>query len=148
MGYRTKGSFSSEGRILSLYYNHVYKFVYLNIHSADKAVILVSTISVCFLSSTFTSSRQVAQYSHFSPFIRLWIVFLDWIVKMFYIKILKSKLTNISYKYMQNLNSPSDCIQFPVSGNERMKPSSIIHISDLRNSFVNWSWGIETQTGF
>ena len=63
-------------------------------------------------------------------------------------KNLKSKLENILCKDMQNLNSPSDCIQFPVSGNKRMTISCIIHISNSRNSTVNWSWGIETQTGF
>ena len=87
-------------------------------------------------------------FSDFSPFIRLWIVFLDWITKIFIEIFLKSKLTNISYKDMQNLSSPSDCIQFPVSDNERMMISCIIHISDSRNSTVNWSWGVETQTGF
>ena len=48
---------------------------------------------------------------------------------------------------MQNLSSPSDCIQFPVSDNKRMTISCIIHISDSRNSIANWSWGVETQTG-
>ena len=86
-------------------------------------------------------------FSDFTPFIRLWIVFLDWFAEICISKSLKSKLTNISYKDMQNLSSPSDCIQFPVSGNERMMISCIIHISDSRNSTVNWSWGIETQTG-
>ena len=76
MGYRVRGSFSSEG-VLSLYYSHVHKFDYWNMHSAEKAAILVSSISECFLPSTFASHRQVSQYSHFTPFIRLWIVFLD-----------------------------------------------------------------------
>ena len=84
----------------------------------------------------------------FTPFIRLRIVFLDWVAKIFTGNVLKSKLTNIWYKDMKNLSSPSDCIQFPVSDNERMIPSCIIHISDSRNSTVNWSWGVETQTGF
>ena len=135
MDIELKVSFSSEGRVLPLYYSRVYKFDYSNMHSAEKAAILASR-------------RQVFQYSHFSPFIRLWIVFLDWITTLFRWRFLKSKLTNISYKDMQNLSSPSDCIQFPVSDNERMKPSWIIHISDSRNSTVNWSWGVETQTGF
>ena len=85
---------------------------------------------------------------YFTPFIRLWIVFFDWITKVFSSTFLKSKLTNTSYKDMQNLSSPSDCIQFPVSNNERMRMSCIIHISDSRNSAVNWSRGVETQAGF
>ena len=95
-----------------------------------------------------TSHRQVSQYPHFSPFIRLWIVFLDRIKKNYHRIFSKSKLANVFYKDMQNFSSPSDCIQFPVSDNERMILSFIIHISDLRNSTVNWSWGVETQTGF
>ena len=87
-------------------------------------------------------------FSKFLPFIRLWVVFLDWITIIYISKFLKSKLPNIPYKDVQNLSSPSDCIQFPVSDNERMTTSCIIHISDSRNSTVNWSWGVETQTGF
>ena len=86
-------------------------------------------------------------FSDFSPFIRLWIVFLDWITKIFMSRFLKSKLISIWYKYVQNLSSPSDCIQFSVSDNERMIVSFVIHISDSRNSVVNMSWGVETQTG-
>ena len=78
-------------------------------------------------------------FSDFSPFIRLWIVFLDWITKTS-ISFLIPKLTNISYEDMQNLSSPPDCIQFLVSDNKRMMLSCIIHISDSRNSTVNWSW--------
>ena len=96
------------------------------------------------------------QFSDFSPFVHLWIVFFNSVTEIFrpaikiiyFPSILKPKLTNISYKDMQNLNSPSDCIQFPVSDNERMMMSCIIHISDSRKSTVNWSWGVETQTGF
>ena len=88
------------------------------------------------------------KFSNFSPFIRLWVVFLDWITQISMKKSVKSKLTNISYKDMQNLSSPSDCIQFSVSDNERMIMSFIIHISDLRNSTFNWCWGIEIKTGF
>ena len=76
---------------------------------------------------------------YFTPFIRLWIVFLDRIPNIDIGKIAQSKLTNISYKDMPNLSSPSDCIQFSVSNNERMLISCIIHISDSRNSTVNWS---------
>ena len=87
-------------------------------------------------------------FSHFTPFIRFWIVFLDWITKISLELFLKSKLTNIWYKDMQNLSSPSDCIQFSISDNERMLFSCIIHISDSRSSTAIWSWGIKTQTGF
>ena len=88
------------------------------------------------------------KFSNFPPFICLWIVFLDWIIIIFRYPFSKSKLANVSYKDMQNLSSLSDCIQFPVSDNERMIPSCIIHISDSRNSTVNWSWGVETKTRF
>ena len=91
-------------------------------------------------------------FSDFSPFTRLWIVFFNDITEVYRVEltvnILKSKLTNISYKDMQNLSSPSDCIQFSVSDNERMMISCIAHISDSRNSTEYWSWGVETQTGF
>ena len=48
----------------------------------------------------------------------------------------------------EHINSPSDCVQFPISDNEWMMMSSVSHISDWRNSTVNWSWGVETQTVF
>ena len=116
-------------------------------HSAEKAAILVSTISECFLPSTFASRRQVSQYLHFSPSIRLWIVFFNNVTEIYrpiktitsFLSILKSKLTNLSYKESQNLSSPSDCIQFSIRSNKRMTISCIIHISDLRNSTVNRS---------
>ena len=120
--------------VRSAHYSHVYKFGYSNMRLAEKASILVSVISARFLSSTFASRRQVDQYSHFTPFIRLWIVFLDGIAKSFPVRFSKSKLTNISYRDMQNLSSPSDCIQFSICSNKRMKTSFIIHISDSRNS--------------
>ena len=60
-------------------------------------------------------------------------------LQKFPLKNLKSKLTNISYKNMENLSSPSDCIQFPVGDNERMLILCIIHICYSRNSTVNWS---------
>ena len=91
---------------------------------------------------------QILNFPTSPPFIRLWIVFLDWITKHFPEGFLKSKLTHILYKDMQNLSSPSDCIQFSTCDNKRMTVSFIIHISELRNSTVNWSWGIKTQTGF
>ena len=102
------------------------------------------------------STNLQINFSDFSPFIRLWIVSFNDITDVYrpartitsFLNILKSKLTNISYKDMQNLSSPSDCIQFSVSDNERMIISCIIHISDLRNSTANWSWGVKTQTGF
>ena len=109
--------------------------------------ILLNTFSIWNLRLLESSFILYVNFSDFTPFIRLWIVFLDWITKIF-IYVLISKLANISYRDMQNLSSPSDCIQFPVSDNERMITSWIIHISDSWNSTVNWSWGIETQTGF
>ena len=96
----------------------------------------------------YSQALYYVNISGLQPFIRLWIVFLDWITKSFHIKFLISKLTNIPYKDMHNLSSPSDCIQFSVSDNERMISSCIIHISDSRKSTINWSWGVETQTGF
>jgi len=108
--------------------------------------ILLNTLSI-EIWDYYNQDLFYIKFSNFSPFIRLWIVFLDWIAKIS--RALKSKLTNILYKDMRNLSSPSsDCIQFPVSDSERMIRSSIIHISDLRNSTVNWSWGVETKTGF
>ena len=85
--------------------------------------------------------------SDFTPFIRLWIVFFNSVTKIFwpasntisFLNILKSRLTNISYKDVQNLSSPSDGIQFSIRSDKRMVIPSIIHISDLRNSTINWS---------
>ena len=88
-----------------------------------------------------------SKFSDFTPFIHLWIIFLYGIIK-FSINKSEIQLRKYSYKNMQNIILPSDCIQFPVSDNERMIISCIIHISDLRNSTVTWSWGVETQAGF
>ena len=106
------------------------------------------TITSHFIEQNFNIKFEIndnqvlfhVNFSDYSPFIRLWIVFLDWSFM--------SKLTNIWYKDMRNLSSPSDCIQFSVSDNKRMTVSSIVHIGNLRNSIVNWSWGVETLTGF
>ena len=137
---KLKVPFSSEGRILSLHYGRVYKFDYSNTHSAEKAI----------------SRRQVSQYSNFSPFIRLWIIFFNSATEVypavetitFFCSILKSKPLGYFNHYKFCYFLPSDCIQFPISDNERMLIPCIIHISDLRNLTANLSWGVETQTGF
>ena len=103
----------------------------------------ISVYSIKFLYEIwdyYNKALFYVSFSDFSPSIHSWIVFLDWI--------LKSKLTNISYKDMQNLSSPSDCIQFSIRSNKRMLISCIIHISDSRSSTINWGWGVEIQTSF
>ena len=86
------------------------------------------------------------------PFIYNWIIIFNSVTEVFrpvktitsFLSILISRLTNISYKDMLNLSSPSDCIQFFIRNNKRMIISCIIHIIVWRNSTVNWSWGVET----